>query len=300
MQDENVRGKDAGGQLGWPSLVLFWLLLCAVWSWPALAQTPEPNRIRIDYATPTDPQHLSLYNLLKEKAVLERIQTLLSPFRLPRPLTFRTAGCDGEINAWFDKDAVTICYEYVDYVLEAATSRKRPDWVTETHAITGPMLDVFLHEGAHALFAYLDIPLLGREEDAADQVAAYILLSLGRQDTPQLIGGIVYLYLNEAGISRFPKIGSKRLRLVDYKHDADVHSTPIQRMFNTLCLAYGASPDLFADVVKRGALPSERAEGCAEEFAQVDKAFRRLIQPHLDPEVLRRVLARDTLSVGRN
>lgn len=282
------------------SFGFLFLLLCSAWSLPTLAQTAEPNRIRIEYLPPTDPQHQAVHDLLKQKAVLERIQTLLSPFRLPRPLTFRTTGCDGEINAWFENDAVTICYEYVAYVLESAASRKRPDWVSEHHAIVGPLIDVFLHEGAHALFAYLDIPLLGREEDAADQVAAYMLLSLGRQDTPQLIGGIVYLYLNEAGISRFPKLGRKRLKLVDYKHDADVHSTPLQRMFNTLCLAYGASPDLFVPAIKRGALPSDRAEGCAEEFAQVDKAFRRLIQPHLDPEVLRRVLASDTLSLGRN
>lgn len=276
------------------------LSLCLASPLPALAQTAEPDRIRIEYAPPTDPQHRAIYQLLKEKAVLERIQTMFSPFRLPRPLTFRTAGCDGEINAWFETDAVTICYEYIAYVLEAAASRKRPDWVSEHHAIVGPLIDVFLHEAAHALFAYLDIPLLGREEDAADQVAAFMLLSLGQEDTPELIAGITYLYLNEAGISRFPKLGRKSLKLVDHKHDADVHSTPLQRMFNTLCLAYGARPDLFAAVVSRGALPTERAAGCAEEFSQVNKAFRRLIQPHLDPEMLRRVLARDLLSLGRN
>lgn len=279
---------------------MFLVLLGLAWSGqPAAAQPAVANRILIDYVQPTEPQHRPIYDKLREKAVLERIQTMLSPFRLPRPLTFRTASCDGEINAWFEGEAVTICYEYVEYVMESASSRKRPDWVTEHHAVTGAMIDVFLHEGAHALFAYLDIPLLGREEDAADQVAAYMLLSLGRQDTPQLVAGIVYIYLNEAGIRDFPKLRRKRLKFVDYKHDADVHSTPLQRMFNTLCLAYGASPDLFAPAINRGALPTERAEGCQEEFAQVDKAFRRLLLPHIDQDVLRSVLARDTLTLGR-
>lgn len=266
---------------------------------PAAAQPAVANRILFDYAQPTDPRHRAIHDKLREKAVLERIQTMLSPFRLPRPLTFRTASCDGEINAWFEGDAVTICYEYVDYVMESAASRKRPDWVTEHHAVTGAMIDVFLHEGAHALFAYLDIPLLGREEDAADQVAAYMLLSLGRQDTPQLVAGIVYIYLNEAGIRDFPKLQRKRLKIVDHKQYADVHSTPLQRMFNTLCLAYGASPDLFAPAINRGALPTERAEGCQDEFAQVDKAFRRLLLPHIDQDVLRGALARDSLTLGR-
>ena len=34
--------------------------------------------------------------------------------------------------------------------------------------VVGPFLDTVLHEFAHALFDYLDIPVLGREEDAAD------------------------------------------------------------------------------------------------------------------------------------
>ncbi len=276
------------------------VLLGLAWTGqPATAQPAAANRILIEYAQPTNPQHQPIHDKLRQKAVLERIQTMLSPFKLPRPLTFRTASCDGEINAWFEGDAVTICYEYVEYVMESAASRKRPDWVTEHHAVTGAMIDVFLHEGAHALFDYLDIPLLGREEDAADQVAAYMLLSLGRQDTPQLVAGIVYIYLNEAGIRDFPKLRRKRLKFVDYKHAADVHSTPLQRMFNTLCLAYGASPDLFASAINRGALPAERAEGCQDEFAQVDKAFRRLLLPHIDQDSLRGVLARDTLTLGR-
>lgn len=263
------------------------------------AQTAEPGRILIEYVQPTDPKHQPILDLLRQKQVLERIQTLLSPFRLPRPLTFRTTGCDGEVNAWFEGDAVTICYEYVEYVMESAASRRRPDWVTEHHAISGALMDVFLHEGAHALFAYLDIPLLGREEDAADQVAAYMLLSLGRQDTPQLVAGIVYIYLNEAGIRDFPSLRRKRLKIVDHKHYADVHSTPLQRMSNTLCLAYGASPELFGPAIQRGALPADRAEGCADEFTQVDRAFRRLILPHIDLSALQRVLARDSLTLGR-
>ena len=265
----------------------------------SLAQAPEANRILINYETPSNPAHQALHDTLKQKGALERIQVLLSPFRLPRPLTIRTAGCNGEINAWFEVDAVTICHEYIEYVVETAASSKRPSWVSEHHAIMGAMIDVFLHEAGHALFDYLNIPILGREEDAADQFAAYMLLSLGRQDTPQLMAGIVYIYLNEAGIRDFSILKRKRLRIVDHKQHADVHSLPLQRMYNTLCLAYGANPVIFKEAVERGALPADRSEGCAEEFQQVEKAFRMLIQPHIDLDVLKGVLASDTLSLGR-
>ncbi len=37
--------------------------------------------------------------------------------------------------------------------------------------LAGPLLDTILHEVAHAMFDMLRVPVLGREEEAADQVA---------------------------------------------------------------------------------------------------------------------------------
>ena len=38
---------------------------------------------------------------------------------------------------------------------------------------------------------------------------------------------------------------------------SDVHGAPAQRYYNLLCLAYGAEPTVFADVVAKGYLPKE-------------------------------------------
>ncbi len=46
----------------------------------SLAQAPETNRILIDYSAPSNPAHQALYERLKQKGALERIQMLLSPF----------------------------------------------------------------------------------------------------------------------------------------------------------------------------------------------------------------------------
>ena len=274
-------------------------LLLGLAALPAAAQTPAPNRILIDYGAPKDPAHEPLLRLLRANAVLERVQTIFSSLRLPRPLTFRTASCDGEVNAWFEESEVVICFELVEDIVQTALSRRRPAGLSETDAIRGPLIDVLLHEGAHALFAYLETPVLGREEDAADQVAAYMMLSLGRKDVLPIAQGIVLSYLQQAGYRSVASLKRRKLRLVDGKAYADVHSTPLQRMYSFLCLAYGAEPDLFRDLVRSGALPDERAEGCADEFRQVDGAFRKLILPHVDMEVLRQALAKDTLSIGR-
>ena len=73
-----------------------------------------------------------------------------------------------------------------------------------------------------------------------------------------------------------------RLRFSRHVASAKEHSTPAQRLFNLLCIAYGFDKVLFAEAVEQRWLPKERAEACADEYRQVDFAYRTLIAPHVD------------------
>ena len=46
-------------------------------------QGDRPNRVAIAYVPPANQQFKGLYDFLKERRALEKIQELLSPFRLP-------------------------------------------------------------------------------------------------------------------------------------------------------------------------------------------------------------------------
>ncbi len=50
----------------------------------------RPDRIRIEYVVPTNPEHRQLYELLRERRILEQFQQFLSFMRLPRPLLLKT------------------------------------------------------------------------------------------------------------------------------------------------------------------------------------------------------------------
>ena len=63
---------------------------------PATAAPYKSNQIRIEYDPPKNPAHQPIYERLKQVRALEHVQTLLSPFRLPRPLLLKLSGCDGE------------------------------------------------------------------------------------------------------------------------------------------------------------------------------------------------------------
>jgi len=47
---------------------------------------------------------------------------------------------------------------------------------------------------------------------------------------------------------------------------------------------------VFADVVNKGYLPSERARDCRGEYDQAAYAFQDLIEPHVDQTLKRQVL----------
>ena len=144
------------------------------------------DRIQISYVPPKNSAHETIFQLLKERRTLEKFKGLLSALRLPRALLLKVEGCDGESNAWYGDDAVTVCYEYLEDFLRNAPKETTPAGVTRTDAIMGPTLEVFLHEVGHAVFDYLSVPILGREEDAADQFAAYVLLQFAESDARRL------------------------------------------------------------------------------------------------------------------
>jgi hypothetical protein len=246
----------------------------------ATAAPYKSKQIRVEYDLPKNPAHQSIYERLKQVRALERMQTLLSPFRLPRPLLLKVSGCDGVSNAWYDEGFVTVCYEYLADLLKNALEQTLPSGITQEDAILGPFMDVFLHETGHAVFDQLKVPVIGREEDGADLFSAYIMLQFGKEDARRLIMATAYQYKAD--------VVSPQVPLTKY---ADVHGIPAQRFFNVLCLAYGADEKLFADVVEKGYLPKERAEGCYMEYEQAVFAFKKLIGPYIDQNLAKKVLA---------
>ena len=261
------------------------MLLVTTMAMTAFA-APKTNRVSISYVPPKDPELRQIYEDLKERRPLEKLQEFLSPFRLPRTLKITLAECDGQADAFYGDDAITICYGYVDELWKSMPAETTPAGIAPIDTVVGPFFDTFLHEFAHALFDMLKVPVLGREEDAADQVAAYIYLHFGDAEARRLIMGTAYAYLTEATEGDLPS------SLEAY---AEQHGTPAQRAYNVLCMAYGADTKLFGDFVSKGYLPSERAEFCEEEYEQVQDAYEALVGPYIDEGLARKTFDRTWL-----
>jgi len=253
---------------------------------PAAAGELKTGRVRGELVAPKNPAHQAIYAELKQSRLVERIAEFVSPFRLPRDVVMRVEGCDGTVNAFYGEGVISVCYEYLDYIRDNAREAEVAGEPAPSSAIVGATIDVFLHEMGHAVFDLLEVPLFGREEDAADQFSAYLLLHLGGDQAHALIQGVAFLGRRETREA----MGRQQL-----KHYADEHGLPAQRYFNLLCTAFGFDAKLFAEAA--GQLPGERAEGCDDEYAQLDNAFRKLIWPHIDQARLSEVRARNLLGV---
>ncbi len=255
-------------------------VLVALTAMPAGAQEARTNRVQIEYVPPKSANFQNLFDRLKAGRALEKMQEIFSPFRLSNDLNLRTFEC-GMANAWYQRPTVTICYEYLYDIRNTMPKETTASGITATDAILGQFFYVVAHEMGHAMFDFLNVPLWGRAEDAADQFATYIMLLFGKQDARRLIGGAAYSYRNYV---QNPKI---TVRLEAF---SEVHGAPMQRFYNLLCMAYGADRETFGDLVEKGFLPQARAKNCRVEFGEVNFAFQQTLRPHVDQEMAKALL----------
>jgi hypothetical protein len=249
---------------------------------PAQAQQSAAElknpKVLIDYLEARSPSYRPLFDWVRQKKILEQYQEFMAPLKLPTPLRVRTMQC-GAVNAYYDPDewAIKLCYEIIADILKNAPQKTTAQGFTRDDAIIGGIASILLHETGHALFDILEVPVLGREEDAADQIGGFVALQFGRNLAMLMSKGAAYTWMSYA-LSGPPIYW-------------DTHSTPAQRFYNYLCLGYGADPDGFKDMVQKGMLPKNRADGCAAEYQQAKLAFAKTILPHIDPELMKKVQA---------
>jgi Putative metallopeptidase len=267
----------------------------------SIAQAPAvaPNeQIEIAYVQPSATKFSAIYERLKSRRVLETLQAFLSPLRLDRKLVVTIDQCGAVTVRYKPPGPVTLCYEYIEQVerlAPRATVILAQGPVTTESAIVGPVVQALLHDVAMAAFDVMDTPVWGRADDAADRLAAFLMLQFGPDVAWNTVVGTAWFLAGNATAAP------------DF---ADVRGAVAQRYYTTLCLAYGGEqrkafkvdPDRsFANFVATsaaGSLPTDRAASCPREYDLVNMAFRNEIDPHLDHARLKAVQAARWINFG--
>jgi hypothetical protein len=115
---------------------------------------------------------------------------------------------------------------------------------------------------------FLKVPVFGREDDAADKLAAFIMLQFGKDTAARAARLRVVLRGIEPDLT-----GS------DF---SDVSGPETQRYYNYLCMALGGDRETFTPILRDTLLKTARAVWCAKEYSgspvrlqQDDHAARR-------------------------
>ena len=186
---------------------------------------------------------------------------------IPRPVMVSFKSC-GYVNAQYDpgNDELTFCYELFSDLGERITQKAREGRATPEQtsaALGGAIWFILYHEVGHALFHQLNVPLLGREEDSADQLAVWLAI---HRPPPGLDDGVI-------GALSFFATGSP----ISWDRLGDEHALDQQRLQNVACWAYGANPVRFGWLPALVHLPEHRQGRCATEWKKIDDAVPRLL-----------------------
>ena len=207
--------------------------------------------------------------LIGQEAVDRIVGELKKQIALPFDIHVVFEEC-GDEDAFYDRETheIIVCYELIDgyYYLFSHKLKAR---AARNEAAKGAIVSIFLHEVAHALIDGWELPITGREEDAADQFATLWLIN-GMADGEQMALNSARSFKLFAHLER----GQKKVY-------SDPHSLDEQRFYDTICLIYGHRPEKYEYLIREGTLPAERAVDCEEDYARLNKSWQTLLAPHL-------------------
>lgn len=251
--------------------MLIRLLLCLVLlhSAPAWCQN---GRIKVHYIPPKKPVAKAMHDAMVSDAtggVQSLMDTVSNIFLLPRNLDVIFAET-GEINAWYDPDQhrVVMTYDFIEFILKDALANKN----TEAEAVqfsVGAILFTLMHELGHALIGEMDIPVVGREEDAADEFATMILLDAGETGHQVL----------SSTADWFNVLARSQKELAFW----DEHSLDQQRLYNVLLLMYGENPQVYGAHVSL-LVPKNRMAKALHEYKVKSHRWQKLLNPYTRPQ----------------
>lgn len=239
----------------------------------------EGTRFTYEYVAPKNRKLMATYERVRDVDLLHKlteIQAVDGVFVLPEPLHFVAAECQAD-NAFYypPKSEMVLCYEFVDSLLakgKTVAREKKEGKEFPQKYLVGALRFIMLHELGHALIAQLNLPITGREETAADEFAAVMMLQY--VDQSEQLGTVEnsILYASSA--------------LDDEKQNnmsvvADTHEMGKQRYFNLLCTIYGSDPSRYLTIVTDGDLPEWRAKSCHAYTERVMSTWGQLLTPHM-------------------
>jgi hypothetical protein len=138
--------------------------------------------------------------------------------------------------------------------------------------VAGNVIFATVHEVGHMVITELGLPVLGREEDAADSYAVVTMLKVGDNLSDDiLIQSARGWFMSDARAKK------QKATVVFY----DAHGLDRQRAYNIVCLMVGSDPERFSKVADLTKMPEERQGTCQGDFSNASWSWEKALAPHI-------------------
>jgi hypothetical protein len=236
---------------------------------------PASGKVKVRYEDASTPESQHGRQIMQDAKVLEELaRHIEDTLVLPSDLGVVGKQCDTN-NDFYDPavNEIQLCYEARQYAEKLAEQSGNPDPVTPA---VDEAISAAYHELGHASLGIYDLAFTGREEDVADQLSAFMLLTPGADGQPYPNG--LRIATNTA---QEWKLSAKESGDANELPFWDGHSMDITRMYNWECWIYGSNPEANGAIVASGDLPQDRAELCQDEFEKMQRGWQQLLGPHV-------------------
>lgn len=226
------------------------------------------------YEKTSSRQEEGIKDELQKSLVVENIAAFINEqFQLSSPLYLVLGAQDGPL---FDPESNKILIPYA-FMEEIQSRFKRAKYgetgVSAEVASLDALIHTIFHELAHALIWNYELPVLGKEEDAADNLATVLLI--------EYFDNGAEIAISAADLFDLESEDNDVLEEEDFW---DEHSLDAQRFYSTMCVVYGSDPEQYGHLKKELGLSEERAELCLEEYENISRSWFELLEPYMKHE----------------
>src|SRR3954447_15840522 len=138
--------------------------------------------------------------------------------------------------------------------------------------VIGNTLFVMTHELGHGVINEMNMPVLGREEDAADSFAIVTALKIGSQFSERVL-----IEMTKGWFLASKSDKRQGVPLAFY----DEHGLNLQRAYNVVCFMVGSNPEKYRALATETKLPQERQASCVYDWKNTAWSWDEMLKPHL-------------------
>lgn len=239
----------------------------------AAKKAPRQHKVTVAYDEPQNDTAAQVKEILSVGGLDGISKGFAHSFKLPYDIGIHVV--NGSVGPFYDPSnhTITVSYGFAGYVADLLVKnfpvlRTNQNELGKQWAAINDF--ILIHEWGHALIDAYDLPVLGKEEDAADALATVFMVKF-------VDGGAEYAF----DAARFFDALSARQRRLAEDDYWDEHSLDKQRAYSIVCGIAGANENDYEVIRKAGILGDARLRSCPAEYQQRVQSWESLLKAHV-------------------